>query len=209
MRWITKSHLHLDRVATLWLIVRFVDPNAEFDFVGWHEAPGEEDGATWFGVAGVELSSHDARGTCFRKVLDHYGLQDPALARMERVIASGVADAVGSEPPEDQTDDEAILGVAINRIGTGMAIAFDDRRHQERGCALYEALYVLCQVEMLAPDALAKTPPELPDRVSYLRQAIGRVVIAGDGEPGADGDRRTAGRDVRRHGRRWESTQRP
>jgi len=33
MKWITRSHVHVDRVACPWLISRFVDSNAEFMFV--------------------------------------------------------------------------------------------------------------------------------------------------------------------------------
>jgi hypothetical protein len=33
MLWITRSHVHVDRVACPWLITRFVDNDAEFLFV--------------------------------------------------------------------------------------------------------------------------------------------------------------------------------
>ena len=33
MRWITRSHVHVDRVACPWLITRFIDSDAEFLFV--------------------------------------------------------------------------------------------------------------------------------------------------------------------------------
>ena len=32
MKWITRSHVHVDRVACPWLICRFIDSNAEFIF---------------------------------------------------------------------------------------------------------------------------------------------------------------------------------
>lgn len=174
MRWITKSHLHLDRVATPWLIARFVDPAAEFGFAAWDAQPAEDDGTRWFGVAGVQLSAHDGDGTCFAKVLRAYDLDDPALVLMERVIASGVADALGTPPPPEQTEQEATLGAALNEIGKGLAIAFDDDRHLRAGMALYEALYALCQVKVLAPDVALDVPAALPDRVEYLRRAVGR-----------------------------------
>jgi hypothetical protein len=174
MRWITKSHLHLDRVATPWLIARFVDPNAEFVFTAWNAPAIEDDGTRWFGVPGVELSSHDAGGTCFAKVMRAYRLDDPALVRMERVIASGVADALGASPPPGQTEQEATLGVALNQLGSGLAVAFDDERHLKAGLALYEALYTLCQVQGLRPEVRDDAPAALPDRVEYLRRAVGR-----------------------------------
>jgi hypothetical protein len=33
MKWITRSHVHVDRVACPWLITRFIDSEAEFHFV--------------------------------------------------------------------------------------------------------------------------------------------------------------------------------
>ena len=33
MKWLTRSHVHVDRVACPWLILRFVDNEAEFLFV--------------------------------------------------------------------------------------------------------------------------------------------------------------------------------
>ena len=32
MLWVTRSHVHVDRVACPWLIERFVDSDAEFMF---------------------------------------------------------------------------------------------------------------------------------------------------------------------------------
>ena len=33
MKWVTRSHVHVDRVACPWLITRFIDSDAEFLFV--------------------------------------------------------------------------------------------------------------------------------------------------------------------------------
>jgi hypothetical protein len=35
MRWATLAHVHLDRVAAPWLVLRFVDPEAQFEFIEW------------------------------------------------------------------------------------------------------------------------------------------------------------------------------
>jgi hypothetical protein len=177
MRWITRSHLHLDRAATPWLVARFVDPDAEFSFVGWDDRPLDDEDAIPFGISGVDLSSHDERGTCFHKVLVRYELRDPALAQMERIIASGVADALGTSPPDRQTDSEAILGAALNRIGTGMGLAFDDDEHIRVAMSLYEGVFALCQMMVLSPGVLNDVPDGLPERMRYLRDAVGRVDV--------------------------------
>ena len=57
MRWVTRSHLHLDRVATPWLIRRFLDPAAEFLFVDWDESAPNDDAT----IAFIRFSSRRAR----------------------------------------------------------------------------------------------------------------------------------------------------
>ena len=54
MKWVTRSHVHVDRVACPWLITRFVDNEAEFLFVprGEIERVVKETGAIPFDAAG-------------------------------------------------------------------------------------------------------------------------------------------------------------
>ena len=63
MKWITRSHVHVDRVACPWLITRFVDNEAEFLFVpaGEIERVAQESGAIPFDAPGVELGHHEGR----------------------------------------------------------------------------------------------------------------------------------------------------
>ena len=63
MLWITRSHVHVDRVACPWLITRFIDNQAEFLFVpaGEIEKIVKETGAIPFDTPGVELGHTDKR----------------------------------------------------------------------------------------------------------------------------------------------------
>ncbi|MDQ6731328.1 MAG: chromate resistance protein [Actinomycetota bacterium] len=175
MRWITRSHLHLDRVATPWLIKRFVDPTAEFLFTDWESGVPDHDGTIPFGYPGIELSSPDERGTSFHKVLVSNGIDDPAVARMDRIIQAGVDHARGCEPSADLTDDEASLGAALDLLGSGLGLVLSDEEHLEAGLAIYEGVYALCQVMTLPATTRADAPSPLPERVPYLRRAIGRA----------------------------------
>jgi hypothetical protein len=77
MKWVTRSHVHVDRVACPWLISRFVDSDAEFFFVPASQVnkAAEELGATPFDAPGVELGHKD--GKCsFETIIEHYGLTD-------------------------------------------------------------------------------------------------------------------------------------
>src|SRR5260370_29690847 len=60
MKWITREHVKVDRVACPWLIRKFVDPQAEFYFVPAEQAISEARklGATPFDVPSVELGHH-------------------------------------------------------------------------------------------------------------------------------------------------------
>jgi len=87
MKWVTRSHVHVDRVACPWLISRFVDSDAEFLFVpkGQVKRVVEETGAIPFDAPGVELGHHD--GKCsFETIVAHFGLtrQGPVAAGANR-----------------------------------------------------------------------------------------------------------------------------
>jgi len=87
MKWVTRSHVHVDRVACPWLISRFVDSDGEFLFVPKSEIERvvDETGAIPFDAPGVELGHHD--GKCsFETIVEHFGLTDKALLRLARIV---------------------------------------------------------------------------------------------------------------------------
>ncbi len=61
MKWVTRSHVHVDRVACPWLIRRFVDSHAGFIFVPASRISEvvEREGAIPFDAPGVELGHRD------------------------------------------------------------------------------------------------------------------------------------------------------
>src|SRR5512144_1950040 len=88
MLWITRSHVHVDRVACPWLITRFIDNEAEFLFVpvSQIEAVAKERGAIPFDAPGVELG-HGSDGRCsFESIIQKYGLKEPGLLRLARIV---------------------------------------------------------------------------------------------------------------------------
>jgi hypothetical protein len=169
MRWVTLSHVHLDRVATPWLIRRFVDPSAEFSFIERGVEPPAD--AVPFGMPGVDLSSYDENGTTFSKVITAHGLNDPALLRMERILAAGVQHALGHTPPVDQPEDERTLGGALDSLGLGLGVTYDDAEHIERAMPLYEALYILCRIRLLPEEIRARIPASA-ERIEFIRAAL-------------------------------------
>ena len=100
MKWLTRSHVHVDRVACPWLISRFVDSEAEFLFVpaSQIEKVARETGAIPFDAPGVELGHKDGRCS-FESIVARYELKDAALLRMAKVIhAADVASDIDTDP---------------------------------------------------------------------------------------------------------------
>jgi len=94
MKWITREHVKVDRVACPWLIRNFVDPDAEFLFVAAGVVLDEARriGAIPHGVPGVELGHHDGRCS-FEAILAQRGLtEEPALALLGRIVNGADAD---------------------------------------------------------------------------------------------------------------------
>ena len=81
MKWITREHVKVDRVACPWLIKKFVDPDAEFLFVPTDQVMeiAAREAATPYDVKGVELG-HQGKECSFEAILKKYSLiSDPAL----------------------------------------------------------------------------------------------------------------------------------
>lgn len=169
MKWTTRAQLHLDRTASAWLIRRFVDPDAEFSFIGWDVEPDPSDTYA-FGMAGIALSSHDESGPGFTKILHAHDLEgDTALTRLASAVGAGVRHAL--DLPRTETDEAAYqLGVALDTIGVGLSILHaDDLAHLDAATPLYDALHTSLR---LPPTDTMDLPPTQPERVAYLRSLV-------------------------------------
>ncbi|HEX9680812.1 MAG TPA: chromate resistance protein ChrB domain-containing protein [Anaerolineales bacterium] len=140
MKWVTRAHVHVDRVACPWLILRFVDSQAEFLFVAAQEVTrvAQETGGVPFDIPGVELGHQDGRCS-FESILLRYGLKDPALQRMAKVVhAADIA--------ADLRSDE--LGPGLEALATGFGLLFPaDRENMARQFVVYDALYAWCRLQ--------------------------------------------------------------
>jgi hypothetical protein len=171
MRWTTRSHLHLDRTASAWLLRGFVDPDAEFVFLDWDVEPDASDPCS-FGMPGVVLSSHDDRGTCFAKILHGHGLDgDPVLVQLERAVAAGVRRALGIPAPPEQTEADSALGGALDTLGVGLGLLYpDDHEHLAAATPLYDALYHAFRAERLD---LSDAPADRIEQIAFVRRRLG------------------------------------
>lgn len=131
MKWVTWERVGVDRMASAWLIRRFVDPGAEFTFVPVGQQPLPE-GAEPFDIPGVRLSHR--RGHCtFHTLLREYRLTDPVLQRIARIVDE--ADVVQEVNLESAAPGLDLICRGIRQVSP------DDQTALERGRLIYDALY--------------------------------------------------------------------
>ena len=142
MLWITRSHVHVDRVACPWLITRFVDNEAEFLFVPKNqiEQVAKETGAIPFDAPGVELGHKDGRCS-FESIMLKYELKEPGLVRLAQIVHS-------ADVSEDIDKDPIARG--LEAIASGFSLRYpEDEENLARQFEVYDALYAWCRLEVI------------------------------------------------------------
>jgi hypothetical protein len=82
--WVTRKGVHVDRIATAWLIRRFVDPAAQFRFVDGRQSPPLE-GEIRFDMVGGDFT-HEGDCCSFETLARHLGLADAALRSVAEIV---------------------------------------------------------------------------------------------------------------------------
>jgi hypothetical protein len=140
MKWITRSHVHVDRVACPWLITRFIDSDAEFLFVPKSMVMeiADREGAIAFDTSGAEL--HHRNDLCtFDVIIEDYELTDKALLRMARIINAADTNRPDADP----------LAAGFEAIAVGYSLRYpDDLENIERQFEVYDALYAWCRLDV-------------------------------------------------------------
>ena len=143
MKWVITSNVHYDRVASPWLIERFIDSDAEFEFLPRDQADQIPDDAIPLAFPGAELGPHDEEGPLFKKILKKYQLEDPALDLMAEVVAKGVDFVIDDFDPAPD-DRYGQMGVGLVAFSDGMIVLEEsDRRRLDRSYVVWDAIYAL------------------------------------------------------------------
>lgn len=129
--WVTRAGVHVDRIASAWLIRRFIDPVARFRFVATQAhapAPGE----LRFDMFEAEYT-HEGDRCTFETLVARFGLKDPALTALAEVVHD--IDCKDGKFGRDETAgfERMITGI-VRRHAT-------DEARLERGAALLDDLY--------------------------------------------------------------------
>ena len=143
MKWITRERPKIDRIACPWLVVRFIDAEAEFLYVPAADVlrVAVQTGATPYDVPGVEMG-HVGELCSFDAFLAKHGLTDPALVRLATIVRGADTDRLELAPQS--------AGLLAISLGLSRCHA-DDHAMLAHGMVLYDALYAWCQTEVKAP----------------------------------------------------------
>ena len=133
MKWITREHPKIDRIACPWLIKRFIDQDAEIIYVPFDDVipKSKELNAIPFDIAGVEYTHYNDKCT-FDYFLEKHNLNDEAL----HLIAPMVRGA------DTDRHELAKQASGLWAISAGLAYNFkDDFELLDKGMLIYDALY--------------------------------------------------------------------
>jgi hypothetical protein len=128
--WVTRPRPGVDRMASAWLIRRFIDPEARFAFVADRHAVPRD--AVPFDMFGVEFS-HQGDGCTFETLCSAFRLAEPALSRIAAIVHDLDLKDARFGAPECGT-----VGALIE----GLRLAYrDDDALLAQGVTLFESLY--------------------------------------------------------------------
>jgi hypothetical protein len=136
MRWVTREHPKIDRIACPWLILRFIETDAEFLYVSSEQVLkiAQETGGTPYDIPGVELS-HVGEFCSFDAFLAKYRLTEPALQRLAVIVRGADTSRLELAPQCP----------GLYAISLGLSATFtDDYEMLHHGLVLYDALYAWC-----------------------------------------------------------------
>ncbi len=137
MRWVTREHPKIDRIACPWLVGRFIDNEAEFLYVPAGDVAriARETGAIPYDIPGVELT-HDGELCSFDAFLKKYGLDDPALQQLAIIVRGADTSRLDLTPQS----------AGLYALSLGLSQNFtDDQEMLKHGLVMYDALYAWCK----------------------------------------------------------------
>ena len=131
-RWVTRRNLHIDRLASAWLISEFIDKRPRFYFVGDDETI---EGGIPFDMFGAEFT-HQGEDCTFETLLKRFGLTDiPSLRELAQIVHD-----------IDLKDDKfnRLEAVGLNAIINGLSESLhDDRKLLQQSGAIFDGLFTL------------------------------------------------------------------
>jgi hypothetical protein len=140
MKWITREHVKVDRVACPWLIRKFIDPTAEFLFVPAEQVLelAERQGATPFDVPDVKFGHHGKECSFDALMKAHQLDKNSAIVLLAKIVNGADTDNSLWNQPES---------AGLNAIAEGFRHLAHQNDHElvAAESIVYDALYAYCQ----------------------------------------------------------------
>ncbi|GAC1316002.1 MAG: chromate resistance protein [Chloroflexota bacterium] len=163
MKWITRRSAHVDRTACPWLISRFIDPDATFQFVDPNSDPRKLDGQT-FDMRGADYA-HEGSKCTFQVMLERHDLlADAALVELGRIIAD-------ADVPPRRTRRHESAGLDALMRGFQLGVP-DDHEKLSLTRPVYDALYTYCQAKVARPRGPGGAPRP---KLSYAQRVASHL----------------------------------
>jgi len=128
--WTTRRGVQVDRIASAWLIRRFVDPRGRFRFVD--PADPRRDDEVRFDMPDGDFS-HEGDRCTFETLLARSGLRDRALHSVAEIVHDIDLKDGKFGRPEARGVERVLIGIQL--------ATRDDEERLERGFALFDGLY--------------------------------------------------------------------
>ena len=139
-RWITRSRPKIDRIACPWLIRRFIDPLAAFDYVPtpkvFDEAKARS--AVPYDIPGAVVT-HRGERCSFDALIEDFDLHDPALDLLATIVRGADTDRLDLAPQ--------CAGLLATSLGLSQRHG-DDHEMLEQAMPVYDGLYAWCRKEL-------------------------------------------------------------
>ena len=136
MEWVTREHPKIDRIACPWLILRFIDVLAQFQYVPADQVLGvaKQTGAIPYDIPGVELT-HVGELCSFDAFIMKYELDDPALSQLAVIVRGADTSRLDLAPQ--------CAGLYAISLGLSATLT-NDHEMLRHGLVMYDALYAWC-----------------------------------------------------------------
>lgn len=140
MKWVTRSRVHVDRVACPWLITRFIDSDAEFLFAPRSKVleVAKRENAIAFDTKGAPYD-HDGDLCTFDVLVREYGLTDKALLRLAKVVNAADTNRLADDP----------IAAGLEALAVGYALRYpEDKTNLKQQFEMYDCLYAWCALQV-------------------------------------------------------------
>ena len=138
-RWITRERPKIDRIACPWLIQRFIDPLARFDYVPKERVfdEAEKRAAVPYDIPGAVVT-HRAERCSFDALIEDFALHDPALDLLATIVRGADTDRLDLAPQ--------CAGLVATSLGLSKRFT-NDHEMLANALPVYDGLYAWCRAQ--------------------------------------------------------------